>query len=81
MKKMTIELKEKLMAFAEELAYVRQKLLLSRSEMAKEMNVTEQTIYRWEQGLSIPHISSQRKFIDFCKKKRVNTENLLQINK
>lgn len=31
--------------------------------MAKEIGVTEQTIYRWEQGLSKPHISSKGKLM------------------
>ena len=40
------------MTFAEQVLFVRKKLYLSRSDMAKEIGVTEQTIYRWEQGLS-----------------------------
>lgn len=34
------------MTFAQQITFVRQKLYLSRSEMAKELCVTEQTIYR-----------------------------------
>lgn len=59
------------MTFAQQVTYVRQKLYLSRSEMAKELGVTEQTIYRWEQGTSSPQIASQRKFVNLCRKKKI----------
>lgn len=49
------------MTFAEQGLFVRKKLYLSRFDMAKEMRVTEQTIYRWEQGLSQSHISPKGK--------------------
>lgn len=68
--------KEKSMTFAQQVEYVRKQLYWSRSEMAKEMGVTEQTIYRWEQGLSMPHISSKGRFISLCKKKRINLDNM-----
>ena len=51
------------MTFAQQVLFVRKKLYLSRSDMAKEIGVTEQTIYRWEQGLSKPHISSKGRFM------------------
>lgn len=41
------------MTFAQQVLFVRKKLYLSRSDMAKEIGVTEQTIYRWEQGVSL----------------------------
>ena len=59
------------MTFAQQITYVRQKLYLSRSEMAKELGVTEQTIYRWEQGISNPQIASKRKLMNLCKKKKI----------
>ena len=62
------------MNFAQQISYVRQKLYLSRSEMAKELGVTEQTIYRWEQGVSSPQIASKRKFITLCKKKKIKID-------
>lgn len=40
------------MTFAQQVLFVQQKQYLSRSDMAKEIGVTEQTIYRWEQGVS-----------------------------
>lgn len=42
--------------------------------MAKELGVTEQTIYRWEQGASSPQIASKRKFITLCKKKKIKID-------
>lgn len=47
------------MTFAEQVLFVRKKLYLSHFNIAKEMGVIEQTIYRWELGLSKPHISSK----------------------
>lgn len=63
------------MTFAQQITFVRQKLYLSRSEMAKELCVTEQTIYRWEQGLSKPQIASKRKLMNLCKKKKIRIED------
>ena len=63
------------MTFAQQITFVRQKLHLSRSEMAKELCVTEQTIYRWEQGLSKPQIASKRKLMNLCKKKKIKIED------
>lgn len=59
------------MTFAEQVLFMRKKLYLSRCDMAKKMDVTEQTVYRWEQGLSNPNISSRRKFMSLCKKERI----------
>lgn len=63
------------MTFAQQIFYVRQRLYLSRSEMAKELGVTEQTIYRWELGLSSPQIASKRKFVNLCRKKKIKLED------
>lgn len=57
------------MTFAQQVLFVRKKLYLSRSDMAKEIGVTEQTIYRWEQGLSKPHISSKAGLCHYAKRK------------
>ncbi len=70
-----LENEERFMNFAQQVEFVRKQLYLSRSEMAKEMGVTEQTIYRWEQGLSMPHISSRGKLVSLCKKKKINLDD------
>lgn len=62
------------MTFAQQVLFVQQKQYLSRSDMAKEIGVTEQTIYRWEQGLSKPHISSKGRFMSLCKKEKIKFE-------
>ena len=43
--------------------------------MAKEMCVTKQIIYKWEQGLSKPHILSKGKLISLCKKEKIRLMN------
>ena len=42
------------MDFADEVKYVRDKLCLSQAEMAKALDVTEQTIRHWENRDSNP---------------------------
>lgn len=63
------------MTFAQQVLFVRKKLYFSRSDMAKEIGVTEQTIYRWEQGLSKPHISSKGRFMSLCKKEKIQIDD------
>lgn len=62
------------MTFEEQVLFVWKKLYFYRSDMAKEIGVTEQTIYRWEQGLSKPHISSKGKLMSLCKKEKIKLE-------
>ena len=63
------------MTFAQQITFVRHKLYLSRYEMAKELGVTEQTVYRWEQGLSKPQIASKRRLINLCKTTQIKMED------
>lgn len=63
------------MTFAERVIFVLKKLYLSHSDTAKEIGVTEQTIYRCEQGLSKPHISSNGKPMSLCKKEELKFES------
>ncbi len=59
------------MDFGEQVKYIRTELCLSQAELAKELNVTEQTIRHWEYGLSKPRYSSIRNIKALCIKKKI----------
>ena len=60
------------MDFADEVKYVRNKLCLSQAEMAKLLDVTEQTIRHWENRDSNPRFISKRKLKALCEKNKID---------
>lgn len=50
---------------------IRSYLELSQTEFAEQLNVTFQTVNRWENGKVIPNKLAQSKIYDFCKEKQV----------
>jgi DNA-binding transcriptional regulator YiaG len=46
---------------------IREKVLLTQSEFAKELNVAFSTIQSWEQGKATPSFRMKRRIIEFCK--------------
>ena len=59
------------MDFADEVKYVRDKLCLSQAEMAKALDVTEQTISHWENRDTKPRCASIRKLKALCNKNKL----------
>lgn len=59
------------MEFADEVKCIREKLCLSQAEMAKILDVTEQTIRHWENGDSKPRCASIRKLKALCAKNKI----------
>lgn len=55
------------MLFSEKVKFVRKKLYLSQTALAKAIGVSFPTINRWENGHTIPNLVLQAKFEDFCK--------------
>ena len=53
---------------------IREELLLTQEELAKEMGVSYATIQGWEQKKRTPGIKYKRKIIEFCKQKNINIE-------
>ena len=53
---------------------------LSQTELAEQLNVTFQTVNRWENGKVVPNKLAQSKIYDFCKGKQVPVYDLI-INK
>ena len=50
---------------------------LSQEEFAVRINVSKQTIYKWENGISIPNCD---KVYIICKVLNINYENLFEEN-
>ena len=55
------------MEFADKIRFVREQLGLTQEELANKLGVAFATINRWEQGLTVPHASTEKKLYDFCK--------------
>ncbi len=62
------------------LKQIRSYLNLSQTEFAEQLNVTFQTVNRWENGKVVPNKLAQSKIYDFCKEKQVPVYELI-INK
>lgn len=50
---------------------IRAYLNMSQTEFAEQLNVTFQTVNRWENGRAVPNKLAQSKMFDFCKEKHV----------
>lgn len=59
------------MNFQEKLLYVRAKLNLSQTELAKELGVSFSTINRWETGKVIPTRKAVLAFEIYCESKKI----------
>lgn len=55
------------MLFSDKVKFVRKKLYLSQTALARAIGVSFPTINRWENGHTIPNLVLQAKFEDFCK--------------
>ena len=47
---------------------LRERLVLSQTELAEELDVSYQTVNRWENGHHQPSIKEKRKILDLCEK-------------
>lgn len=56
------------MNYAELLKALREKLLLTQTELAKKLGVSYVSINRWENGKNIPSIKAKRKIVSLCRK-------------
>lgn len=59
------------MSFQDKLLYVRAKLNLSQTEMARELGVSFSTINRWETGKVIPTKKAVIAFDIYCENKKI----------
>lgn len=63
------------MEFSEKVKYVRMKLYLSQTALAKELGVSYATVNRWENQGREPQLAQIGKFNDFCEKKGISFDN------
>ncbi|MCH5142926.1 MAG: helix-turn-helix transcriptional regulator [Clostridiales bacterium] len=54
------------MEFKDKIKIVRQKLMLSQADFAKELGVAFSTVNEWENGIRKPNYIMQRKFATYC---------------
>ncbi len=64
------------MTFAEKVRFVRGKLQLSQIDLAKELNVSNVTINRWEVKGIQPSFLVEQRFETFCKNNGINLEGI-----
>ena len=50
---------------------IRAYLNMSQTEFAEQLNVTFQTVNRWENGRAVPNKLAQSQMFDLCKEKHV----------
>ena len=62
------------MEFKDKVKYVRERLLLSQVDFAKELGVAFTTINWWENGARRPNYIMQRKFAEFCEGNQISFE-------
>lgn len=55
------------MKFCDFIKYIRGKQLLSQSDFANEIGVSFSTVNRWENGKSIPKISTYKLICNYCR--------------
>ena len=56
---------------------IRAYLNMSQTEFAKQLNVTFQTVNRWENGRALPNKLAQSKMFDLCKEKQLPVYDMI----
>lgn len=56
---------------------IRAYLNMSQTEFAEQLNVTFQTVNRWENGRALPNKLAQSKMFDLCRKKQVPVYDMI----
>jgi putative transcriptional regulator len=64
-----------LMDYGKAIKKIRNDLLLTQDEMAKELGVSYATINRWENNRNVPTIKAKRKIRDYCKLRGVELKD------
>lgn len=66
------------MEFKEKLLQVRAILNMTQCDLAKVLNVSFQTINRWERGRVMPTKKAEIQFNNFCLKNNIEFEKVLK---
>ena len=59
------------MNYSEKIKQSRETLLMTQSELAKELGVNTITVCRWETGKTEPSIKAKKAFRDLCERKGI----------
>lgn len=59
------------MDYAKLLRHIREEMILSQSDLVRELGVAFATINRIEMGHNQPNYSTKRKIRDYCKKNKI----------
>lgn len=59
------------MTYAEAIKLLREKMVLSQSDLAKELGVSFASVNRWERGRYQPTFAIKRKLIPYFKKYKI----------
>lgn len=62
------------MTYAEAIKKLRNTLILSQTEMAELLDVSFQTVNRWERGTNKPTIKEKRKLVPYFKKYKIEVD-------
>lgn len=62
------------MTYAEAIKKLRNTLILSQTEMAELLDVSFQTVNRWERGTNKPTIKAKRKLVPYFKKYKIEVD-------
>ncbi|MNW66531.1 transcriptional repressor DicA [compost metagenome] len=66
------------MKFPSIVKYSREKLGMSQEEMAHALKISFATINRWENGKTYPNKMALSVFCDFCEKRGIKAQEMLQ---
>ena len=60
------------MSFSEEIKRIRQKQLLSQSDLEEELGVSFTTVNRWETGKCLPSYKAMKSIDSYCKANNIS---------
>ena len=63
------------MNYQEAIKKLRNKMILSQTEFAKELDISFATVNRWETGKYEPTIKAKRKLAPYFKKYKIEVDN------
>jgi len=64
------------MDYAKLIRYIREKQLLTQSDLAEILDVSFTTISRWEAGKFEPTMKLKRKIVEYCKDNNIKLEDV-----
>ena len=63
------------MNYAKAIKDLREKLILSQTEMAKYLGCSYASVNRWENGIHEPTYKMKRRIAELCKKNKIKMED------